>query len=156
MFKEIRRGLAASERNSRHIAQTRRLIDSVGRDSRRRGDQLDEMNRLDRERAKLSRQLLDATTTLEGEAPPAYVAPRDIAAVRRRIEAIDARLMQLYTAPAPTAGVLDRLGADLKVEMSVIGHQLLLMLGIVIANILFFGLLILIFPYVWDWFWSFP
>ena len=159
MFKEIRQGLAESESGWRQIAQTRRLIHNLERDRRcagRRHDQLDEMNRLDRERAKLSQQLLEATTTIEGGTRSAYVSPREIAAIRRQIEVIDERLGRLYTAPAPTDGVFDSIRADLRIELSVLGHQLLLILGIVIANIIFFGLLAVAFPYIFDWFFSLP
>ena len=156
MIKDLRHGLAESAQDWRHIARTRQLLNGLERDRRGRQDQLDEMDWLDRERAKLSRQLLEATTTIEGGTRSAYVPPHEVAAIRQQIEVIDARLRRLYTAPAANRGVLRKLAPNLKVELSVIGHQLLLILGIVIANIVFFGLLIWVFPYVWNWFWSFP
>lgn len=159
MFKELSKGLAKSGRDWRDIAQTQRLIDSYERDRRgsaRRRDQLQELDRLTRERDRLSGQLLDATTTLGGTSPPAYVAPREVAAVRRKIAALDLRLRRMVAEPNPRSGLIEKLGADLKVEMSVLGHQILLILGIVVAYIIFFGALLWIFPYVWNWFWSFP
>ena len=159
MFKEIRQALAHSEETTRLIAASRRTwegYDSPQRQWERRRDQLDELNRLTRERDTLSRQLLEATTILDGAPPPAYVDPRDIAVVRRRIESIDSRIRRLCLEPPRQAGALKTLGSDLRVEMSVLGHQLLLMLAIVVANFIFFGILIWLLPYVWDWFWSFP
>ena len=100
--------------------------------------------------------MLDATTTLGGTPPPAYVAPREVAAVRRKIAALDLRLRRTVAEPNPRSGLIEKLGAELKVEMSVLGHQILLILGIVVAYIIFFGALLWILPYVWNWFWSFP
>lgn len=145
MFREIRQALAHSEETTRLIAASRRTWeghDSPQRQWERRRDQLDEIDRLTRERDMLSRQLLEATTILEGAPPPAYVDPRDVAAVRRKIEWIDGRIQSLCLEPPRQAGALEKLGADLRVEMSVLGHQLLLILGILIANIVFFGILI--------------
>ena len=161
MFKEIRQGLADSERVTRQLAASQRLMDSY-RPNPRRWDRLEEFNRLSQDRDTLSRQLLEATTTMDGAGAPAYVAPQDVAAIRRKIAALDVRLgrmaadPRLMGDPSPHEGVLQKLGADLKVEMSVIGHQLLLVLGLVVAYTLFFLLLFWAFPYVWDWFWSFP
>ena len=90
IFSEIRKGLEASERNTRRLAQGRRLLakyDRIGQ---------------------------------------------------------------------PPLTPLRELGDKLREEMSVLGHQLLLILLIAVVNIVFFGLLIFVLPYAWDWFWSFP
>jgi len=50
----------------------------------------------------------------------------------------------------------EKLWEDVKIELSVAGHQMLLMIGIGLGYVVLFLLLLWAFPYIWDWFWSFP
>ena len=74
----------------------------------------------------------------------------------RRSADIDRKIKSLLDRSPPSERSFDDLAHDLKVELRVVGHHALLMIGIALSYALLFMVLIWVFPYVWNWFWSFP
>ena len=61
------------------------------------------------------------------------------------------RLLAKINRGGKPEGPMQQFTDDLKVELSVLGHQVLLVVMIAAANIIFFGLLIFALPYLFRW-----